>query len=284
MTGRPPPIRLESPPAATPGSFPIPKGVPARYVATLRHLGVEVFNNGFAQAQHPTLILPIAVMAVGAVLALALRRDTGVAAERTLRPERTQEPTPAVVSDVLVTIASSPTLQARGIAGSVAERLGLPLLDLTGDGDVLAEALRRALSTDPGARHEAVNLVAGLLATPPPSPEQVRELALGLATRSGGVVLDTEYGRLRAGGLRGLRVTLEEGGRPLERSDARGRDLAPHLSLDLTAIPPETATSIILAAAAGTAGLASSAAPAAWTPAGASGYATASSVPFPPAE
>jgi EmrB/QacA subfamily drug resistance transporter len=55
-------------------------GLPAEVVAQLHRLSVEVFDNGFVQAMHLTMLLPIVVIAVGALACLGLRRYSPAAA------------------------------------------------------------------------------------------------------------------------------------------------------------------------------------------------------------
>ncbi len=56
-----------------------PSGTPASVVAQIEHLGHEVFSQGFVNALHQTVILPIVVLTIGALSCLAIKRVSGSA-------------------------------------------------------------------------------------------------------------------------------------------------------------------------------------------------------------
>ena len=57
-----------------------PKGVPAQVAAQLQQIGAEVFRFGFVRAMHPTIVLPIAAMVLGALSCFLVHRHVGAAA------------------------------------------------------------------------------------------------------------------------------------------------------------------------------------------------------------
>lgn len=65
------------------GKLPIPKGLPEPLAEQLGRLAHAVYTHGFVDAMHVTLALPIAVIAVSAVLCLGLRRRRRAAAADT---------------------------------------------------------------------------------------------------------------------------------------------------------------------------------------------------------
>jgi hypothetical protein len=76
------------------GGFKPPAGLPAQLVHQIEEIAHAVFTNGYVTAMRATMVLPIVVLAVGALSCLAIRRTTPAPAE----PAETQTqkaPTPA---------------------------------------------------------------------------------------------------------------------------------------------------------------------------------------------
>jgi hypothetical protein len=59
--------------------------VPAQVTHQLQHLAGEVFKNGFVDAMHPTLILPIAIVLLAALSCFAVECRKKVQPEETKR-------------------------------------------------------------------------------------------------------------------------------------------------------------------------------------------------------
>ena len=53
-----------------------PSGVPAEVAAKIQQVGQEVFQHGYVQAMHPTLVLPVAAAFLAAALCLLATRHT----------------------------------------------------------------------------------------------------------------------------------------------------------------------------------------------------------------
>ena len=58
----------------TGSSFSLPAGIPAQVAQQLRDAAHDVFANAYVDAMRATLILPVAVLALSVVTALAVRR------------------------------------------------------------------------------------------------------------------------------------------------------------------------------------------------------------------
>jgi hypothetical protein len=54
----------------------VPTGVPAELAARIQQVATEIFQYAYVRAMHPTLILPVAAMAVGSLLCLLTDRHT----------------------------------------------------------------------------------------------------------------------------------------------------------------------------------------------------------------
>jgi len=57
---------------------PLPSGLPAQVVQQVQQAAVAVFQHGYVRALHPTLVLPIVAMLIGAGLCLAAQRQPGL--------------------------------------------------------------------------------------------------------------------------------------------------------------------------------------------------------------
>jgi hypothetical protein len=58
----------------------VPKGVSASVASQVAHVAATVFQRGYVEAMHVTLILPIVAMLIGAAACFAVRRRPVVAA------------------------------------------------------------------------------------------------------------------------------------------------------------------------------------------------------------
>ena len=72
----------------TGGSVPVPAGVPASVAQEIGRLAAAVFTHGYVDAMRPTLLLPIALVLLAAVSAVAVRQGAGAQAEQALAPAR----------------------------------------------------------------------------------------------------------------------------------------------------------------------------------------------------
>lgn len=54
----------------------VPTGVPAELASRIQQIATDIFNYAYVRAMHPTLILPVAAMAVGSLLCLLTDRHT----------------------------------------------------------------------------------------------------------------------------------------------------------------------------------------------------------------
>ncbi|MDR0360656.1 MAG: DHA2 family efflux MFS transporter permease subunit, partial [bacterium] len=156
------------------GGVSLPAGVPAQLAAQIQHLGAEVFARGYTDAMRPALLLPIAVVWLGALTCVFVRSRAG-------RQETGQEARQAAAPAPVVRIAAPASPAARAVASGVAERLGVSLLDLTGDPAALADALHAALR----AHREDV---AGLLARAAAGEVDLAAEVMDLAAESGAVI------------------------------------------------------------------------------------------------
>jgi EmrB/QacA subfamily drug resistance transporter len=174
------------------GAVTLPARVPAQLAAQIRQLGAVVFAQGYTDAMRPALLLPIAVVWLGALTCVFVRT-------RASRQEASQEAPQVARPAPVVRVAAPASPAARAVASGVAERLGVSFLDLTGDRDALAAALHAALRRHPEA-------VAGLLARATAGEADLAAEVVGLAAESGAVILD----RGSAGPRGSLTVRLTE--------------------------------------------------------------------------
>jgi len=72
------------------GTLHVPAGLPDHVVAQLGRLAATVFTHGYVDAMRPTLLLPIALVLLAAVSAVAVRRGVGAQMEQTLAPTRSE--------------------------------------------------------------------------------------------------------------------------------------------------------------------------------------------------
>jgi EmrB/QacA subfamily drug resistance transporter len=64
----------------------LPPGLPEQVIAEIHRLSAEVFDAAFVKAMHPTLLLPIIVIAAGALACLGMRRYQGPGAAAEAQP------------------------------------------------------------------------------------------------------------------------------------------------------------------------------------------------------
>jgi hypothetical protein len=76
------------------GGFRPPAGMPAQLAHQIEEIAHAVFTNGYVAAMRATMVLPIVVLAVGALSCLAIRRTTPAPAEPA-QTETQKAPTPA---------------------------------------------------------------------------------------------------------------------------------------------------------------------------------------------
>lgn len=78
----------------TGGSVHLPAGVPAAVAQQIERLATAVFTHGFVDAMRPTMVVPIVVVLLAAISALAVRRETRTRGEQPLS-EPAREPASA---------------------------------------------------------------------------------------------------------------------------------------------------------------------------------------------
>ena len=75
------------------GGFTPPAGLPAQLVHQIEQIAHAIFTNGYVAAMRATLVLPIVILAVGALSCLAIRR--GKPAAEPAQPKAEKAPTRA---------------------------------------------------------------------------------------------------------------------------------------------------------------------------------------------
>ena len=69
------------------GGIKLPPGLPARLVAELLRIGHEVFTSGYVDAMRATMLMPVILLAVGAVSCLLLTGPKSAAPAAPRAPE-----------------------------------------------------------------------------------------------------------------------------------------------------------------------------------------------------
>jgi EmrB/QacA subfamily drug resistance transporter len=180
------------------GGASLPAGLPAQLAGQVQQVAALTFARGFTDALRPALVLPVAVILLGALTCLAVRQVRREPAARVA-------PAPAVV-----TITAPGTPAARAVGAGVAERLRVPFLDLTGDSAALAEVLHEALRRDTRSVPALAGLLARAVEGPGETPGRLADEVLELAAASGAVILDPRSPGERRRDAGGLTVRLAQ--------------------------------------------------------------------------